>query len=251
MDSFRNRNDNGYPSGRNGQDVQDIRAITLDLDDTLWEIMPVIMRAEQRLYEWYVEHYPRIVEKFDIPDMFELRNDVVAEHKDKLHDLTFIRCETIGRLAREAGYDNFPVDEAFSVFDDARNDLELFHDVRPALESLGQRYRLIAVTNGNANLDKIGIADLFDDCVSARIVGAAKPSPKIFSAAIEVGGAPAAATLHVGDDPHADVQGARGVGMRSVWINRNGHAWPDSLAEPDGTITDLFELDRLLDFADT
>ena len=163
MDSFRIRNDNGYLFGLNGQDVRDIRAITLDLDDTLWEIAPVIMRAEQRLYEWYVEHYPRVVEKFDAADMFELRNDVVAGNKDKLHDLTFIRYAVIEQLGTAAGYDNFPVDEAFAVFDDARNDLELFHDVRPALESLGQRYRLIAVTNGNANLDKIGIADLFDD----------------------------------------------------------------------------------------
>ena len=102
------------------------------------------------------------------------------------------------------------------------------------------------MTNGNANLEKIGIAELFDDFVSARTVGAAKPSPKIFSAAIDAGGASPDETLHVGDDPHVDVHGARGAGMRAVWINRNGHTWPASLDEPDGTISDLFELDRLL-----
>lgn len=229
--------------------MQNIRAITLDLDDTLWEIGPVIQRAEQALYAWYLEHYPRIVETFEIADIFELRNDVVAEHRDKLHDLTFIRCAVIERVASEAGYSNFPVDDAFAVFDDARNDLELFHDVRPALESLRRRCRLVAVTNGNADLDKIGIAELFDDFVSARMAGAAKPSPKIFSAAIEAGGASPADTLHVGDDPHVDVHGARGAGMRAVWINRNGRRWPESLDEPEATIADLFELDRMLDGA--
>ena len=250
MDSFRIRNDNGYPSGPLGQDVQNIRAISLDLDDTLWEIAPVIRRAEQRLHQWYVEHYPRIVEKFDHSDMLELRNAVVGEHKDKRHDLTFIRCAVIERLGAAAGYSNFPVDEAFAVFDEARNDVELFHDVRPALESLGQRFTLIAVTNGNANLEKIGIRQLFDGFVSARKAGAAKPSLTIFSAAIEAGGASAAETLHVGDDPHTDVDGARSAGMRAVWINRKGHAWPGSLTSPDGTVADLFELDRLLDGAD-
>ena len=46
---------------------------------------------------------------------------------------------------------------SFAVFDRYRNDLELFPDVRPALEALSQRFTLIAVTNGNANLDTIGI----------------------------------------------------------------------------------------------
>ena len=45
------------------------------------------------------------------------------------------------------------VDAAFDVFDDARNDLELFPEVRPALESLRKRFVLVAVTNGNANLE--------------------------------------------------------------------------------------------------
>ena len=54
------------PGNRNPVPVNGIRTITLDLDDTLWEIHPVIRRAEKRLYEWLGERYPRITEMFDI-----------------------------------------------------------------------------------------------------------------------------------------------------------------------------------------
>ncbi|MFQ5608672.1 MAG: HAD family hydrolase, partial [Woeseiaceae bacterium] len=209
LNSFLNRDHNGLPFMLRRQYVHDIRTITIDLDDTLWEIMPVIVRAEKRLYEWYGENYPRIVEMFSRRDIMALRDEVVSENRAHLHDLTYLRCAVIAKLGKAAGYVNFPVDDAFAVFDDVRNDIELFTDVRPALTSLGQRYTLIAVTNGNANLDKIGISDLFDGFVSARTAGAAKPSREIFDAAVEAGGAAAGQTLHVGDDPHVDVIGAR------------------------------------------
>lgn len=226
--------------------MRDIRTITLDLDDTLWAIAPVIERAEARLYDWFGVHYPRIVEQFSRTEILELRNDVIDTHRDRLHDLTFLRCAVIEQLGKRAGYSNIPVDEAFAVFDEVRNDLDLYSDVRPALESIGRRFTLIAVTNGNANLDKIGIADLFNGFVSARMAGAAKPATKIFEMAVEAGGASPRETLHVGDDPHTDVDGARDAGLRTAWVNRNGFDWPDQLAAPDATVTDLHELDRLL-----
>lgn len=226
--------------------MQDIRAITLDLDDTLWAIGPVIAKAEAALRDWFAEHYPRIPERFDRRAALELRSEVMAEYIGRAHDLTFLRREVIARMASAAGYVEIDIDAAFSVFDAARNDLELFPDVRPALTSLHARYRLIAVTNGNARLDKIGIGDLFDGFVTARSVGAAKPARPIFDAAVEAGGAPASQTLHVGDHPELDVDGARAAGLKAVWINREGFSWPEEFDAPDEVINDLHELDRLL-----
>ena len=246
MDSFWNRNDNAYAFQPDGQGLQDIRAITLDLDDTLWAIGPVIRRAEQCLHDWYAEHYPRIVEQFDIPSMRALRDEVIAEYPGRNHDLTFIRCAVIEKLGAAAGYSDFPIDTAFAVFDDARNDVELFDDVRPALEALGRRYRLIALTNGNADLGKIGIDAWFDDCVSARSAGAAKPAAQIFHAAVAAAGVDPGQTLHVGDDPHLDVDGARKAGLRAIWVNRDDKPWPDALSAPDGEVSDLLALDRWL-----
>lgn len=226
--------------------MNDIRTITLDLDDTLWEITPVIRRAETRLREWLAERYPRIVDMHQPEDMVELRAQVVAEFEEQSHDLTFIRRQVLARMGVAAGYGDDFVDEAFAVFDRERNTLELFPEVRPALESLASRYTLVAVTNGNARLERIGIDHLFHAVVSARSAGAAKPARPIFDAAVSVGGAAAHETLHVGDHPEFDVHGARAAGLRTAWLNRNGHEWPAALEPPEQTVSNLRELDELL-----
>jgi 2-haloalkanoic acid dehalogenase type II len=226
--------------------VNGIRTITLDLDDTLWDVAPVIRRAESKLTEWLRERYPRIVAMHQPEDIVEVRAQVVVEFEDRAHDLTFIRRQVLARMGVAAGYGDGFVDEAFAVFDRERNTLELFPEVLPALESLASRYKLVAVTNGNAKLERIGIDHLFHAVVSARSAGAAKPAKPIFDAAVSVGGAAAHETLHVGDHPEFDVEGARAAGLRAVWVNRNGHPWPGGLAPPERTIADLRELDQLL-----
>ena len=71
--------------------VNGIRTITLDLDDTLWEIHPLIGRAEKALYEWLGENYPRITEMHTRDDMWEMRKQVGIEFADRSFDLTFMR----------------------------------------------------------------------------------------------------------------------------------------------------------------
>jgi 2-haloalkanoic acid dehalogenase type II len=229
-------------AGRLVPNVKEIRTITVDLDDTLWEIYPVIRRAEQRLRDWLEQHYPRMTEMFALEDIAEVRARVLEMHADMSHDLTFVRRTLLMEMATAAGYSNFLVDDAFAVFEEARNDVEVFPEVRPALRALRERYTLIAVTNGNANLHKIGIADLFDDHVNAAAVGAAKPDRPIFDAAVRAGGASAAETLHVGDHPLYDVHGAREAGLRTVWVNRNDASWPDEFAAPDIEVRHVGEL---------
>ena len=219
--------------------MHDIRVITLDLDDTLWDVWPVIMRAEEAVNEWFAEHYPRIVDLWPPDKVRELRLDVVARHPDRAHDLTFLRKEVIGEMAVAAGYRRDIQDPAFDVFDEHRNRVELYPDARPALERLKAHYTLVAVTNGNARLEKIGIDDLFDDFVSARTAGAAKPSPTIFAAAVAAGGSDSERTLHVGDHPEHDVSGARGMGMRTAWVNRKRESWPDNYEPADLEVSDL------------
>ena len=223
-----------------------IRAITLDLDDTLWDTPPVIRRAEDALRRWLGEHYPRVIEEVPLSRAVEIRQAVVAEHAARAHDLTFLRCEVIRRMGQLAGYKHIDADAAFAVFDEQRNNLELFPDVLPALRSLAASYTLVAVTNGNARLERIGIDDLFDSYVSARTAGAAKPSRRIFDVAVREGGASAAETLHVGDHPEFDVHGAREAGLKATWINRQDAAWPDHLAPPDSVFTNLADLANML-----
>ena len=224
------------------QPVNGIRTITLDLDDTLWDLHPVIRRAEETLSGWLGENYPAITAMFGVEEMRALRKRVREKHADKAHDLTFLRRTVLTEAATAAGYKAFAVDDAFAVFDAVRNDVEMFPESRPALEALADRFTLVAVTNGNANLEMIGIDDLFDGHVNAAMAGAAKPARPIFDAAVEAGGASRAETVHVGDHPLYDVHGAREAGLRAVWVNRNGAAWPTEYELPDAEVHNVGEL---------
>ncbi|MDG2107875.1 MAG: HAD family hydrolase, partial [Woeseiaceae bacterium] len=180
-------------------------------------------------------------------DIREIRSQVVAEFSDCAHDLTFIRRMVLGRVGVAAGYGTEFIDEAFRVFDEVRNDVEIFPGVIPALESLREHFTVIVITNGNANLTSIGISHLFDDVVTAIKAGAAKPASKIFEMAVKLGGAKAEETLHVGDHPRLDVDGARNAGLRTAWVNWNESDWPDEFDLPDIEIAHVCELLRLLD----
>ena len=226
--------------------MNDIRTITFDLDDTLWEIHPVIKRAERDLYEWLGDHYPRITSMFELENIREIREQVINEMPDQAHDLTLLRRVVLERIGRAAGYDTDFIDDAFDVFDEVRNDVDIFPGVIPALEMLREHFVLIAVTNGNANLEKIGIRHLFHDVVTAVTAGAAKPARRIFDAAVLAGGANARQTLHVGDHPEFDVNGARNAGLKTVWVNRDGERWPDESELPDVEVAHVGELPGLL-----
>ncbi len=227
-----------------------IRTITLDLDDTLWDLLPVMKRAERRLYEWLGENYPAITEMFAMEEMRILRKETLEKYPDKLHDLTFLRRTVLTEAATAAGCTEFAVDDAFAVFDEVRNDIDLFPESRPALEALSERFTLVAVTNGNANLAMIGIDHLFDGHVNSAMAGAAKPARPIFDAAVEVGGASRTETVHVGDHPVYDVQGAREAGLRTVWVNRTGARWPAEYEKPDAEVHNVGELVALFAGAD-
>ena len=223
-----------------------IAAITLDLDDTLWPIAPVIARAEERLDAWLKIHCPRAAAAYPVATMRALRERVAAENPHLSHDFTAQRCLSLERALIPHGYTSAQVDAAFAEYYAARNELECYADALPALERLAAHYPLVSLSNGNADLRRIGLDRFFRFSVSARECGVGKPAPAIFHAACDALGLPTHAVLHVGDDAELDVAGAHAAGMRSAWVNRNGAAW--SGAEPPHiSVSNLHELvDRLL-----
>ena len=222
--------------------LQTVKAITLDLDNTLWAIGPVIHRAEDELWQWLAEHYPAIPENFSRDRAAAVRERVVRQHWHKNHDFRFLRKRVLEQMAIESGYTVELVEDAFAVFDAARNRVTLYPDVVNALEQLAARYRVVALTNGNANLTTIGIRHLFHDVVTAVDAGIAKPAPAIFRQAVARAGTTAEETLHVGDDPQTDVAGAAGAGLKSAWMNRERGRWPGDLQAPDITVHTMTEL---------
>lgn len=223
-----------------------VRAICFDLDNTLWDVWPVIMRAEQRMYDFLAQRYPRVVASMTLEMMRTAREQTAAAHPQMRHDFTFLRKQTLRDHAREFGYAEAMVEEAFDAFIQARNEVDLYDDVLPALEQLRGRYRLFTASNGNADLARIGLAHFFERTVAARHVGALKPDPAIFHKVIEGTDLQAPEVVYVGDDPHLDVEGARGAGMQAIWLDREGLQWPAEIAPPAHTIRSLTDLVRLL-----
>jgi FMN hydrolase / 5-amino-6-(5-phospho-D-ribitylamino)uracil phosphatase len=218
------------------------RVISLDLDDTLWPVGPVIAAAEAELCEWLKTRYPRALRGHTVETMRAHRARIAAQYPEQSHDLTFLRRHSLGLQLVAAGYSESLRDEALEVFLVARNRVELYDDVRPALARLRGRYRLFAVSNGNADLERCGVRDLFEGHVSAISAGAAKPDARIFAALCDMAGVAAEEILHVGDDPIADVVGARQAGMQTAWLNRDARVWPVALAPPERTISTLAEI---------
>ncbi len=171
----------------------------------------------------------------------------MQKHWDQSHDFRFLRKTVLEHMAQTVGYSCDLVDDAIDVFDRARNEVELFSDVLPALEALNEHFYLVAVTNGNANLQRIGIRHLFHDVVTAVDVGSAKPARPIFLEAVNRAGVSVEETLHVGDHPEIDIVGAQEAGLRTAWINRNGDGWPEHVAPPDVIVSTIAELLTVLE----
>jgi putative hydrolase of the HAD superfamily len=223
-----------------------VSAICFDLDNTLWDVEPVLMRAERILTDWLKLRYPRIPERFSTSDIFEMRASLLREQPQQAHDLSWLRRETIARLGEAVGYEREMAHEAFALWHTARNQLEPFADVVPALETLKRRYRLATLSNGNADLAKIGLAHHFEVTLSAGALGCAKPDARAYARLADVLTLKPAEILFVGDEPHADVVGPRTAGMQTVWVNRGGVVWPDALPAADACITGLDGLVTLL-----
>jgi putative hydrolase of the HAD superfamily len=223
-----------------------IACVTFDLDDTLWAVGPVILRAEERFYDWLAQRCPRIAEAHDAEALTRHRRAYMQRFPHERHDLTRLRKRWLGHVFETHGYTGQCVEEAFRVFWEQRNAVELFEDVPGAVEALRERFALGVITNGNACVEFIGIGHWFDFVVSAEHAGAAKPAARIFEAALERAGVDAAQVVHVGDDPDNDVRGAAAMGMRTVWVNPGLRPWPGGPA-PDAEIRSVAELPGAVD----
>lgn len=103
----------------------------------------------------------------------------------------------------------------------------VYPEVREVLSELRSRgLRTLIVSNWDASLpgllERLALASLFDDVVVSALVGAAKPSPTIFTEALKRAGVTAGEALHVGDSLVEDYDGARAAGLSALLLDRAG-----------------------------
>ena len=196
-----------------------IKCITFDLDDTLWEIEPVIIKAEIKFYEWFEANYPQAAEKFNIEKLRKLMKQTVIENPEIKHDLTAVRIKAYESIKNLFNFsDTMPMD-AYKYFMRYRNKVTLFHKAEYILSALKKSYIIGTITNGNASLEEIGIKKYFDFEIKASEVGYMKPDKKIFLAAITESKCNPSEIVHVGDSYEKDILGAISSNMNYIWLN--------------------------------
>jgi len=226
-----------------------IKAVLLDLDDTLWPVAPVIAHAEAALFAWMQEHVPTVTAIHNIASLREKRQALVVTNPQFSYDLWALRHRLLQDVFTQHGEDAAKADEAMTVFAAARNQVNLYPDVAPALAQLAQRVKLGTISNGFADLQAIGLAPHFQVSIAAHQFGCAKPDSRIFHAACDELDLSPAEVLYVGDDLLLDVQGAQSAGLMGAWMNRRNLVNDDvrhQHIKPDAEFNDLHDLTQWL-----
>ncbi|MDD0842336.1 HAD family hydrolase [Pseudomonas sp. Gutcm_11s] len=226
-----------------------IRLITFDLDDTLWDVAPVMHGAEAALRDWLAVEAPRLG-PVPIEHLWAIRARLLDADPGLRHRLSELRRRILFHALEDAGYAHGEADElaeqGFQVFLAARHQVQLFPEVHPTLERLALRYTLGVITNGNADVRRLGLADYFRFALCAEELGIGKPDPHPFNTALQRAGMQAAQAVHIGDHPSDDIAGAKSAGLRAIWFNPLGKDWSGETA-PDAQIRSLAELPAVLE----
>ncbi|RMQ49092.1 HAD-superfamily hydrolase [Pseudomonas cichorii] len=225
-----------------------IKLITFDLDDTLWDTAPAIVSAEAVLRDWLSEHAPRLG-PIPVEHLWEIRARLIEAEPTLKHRISALRRRVLFHALQDAGYEDSQAqelaDQSFEVFLHARHQVQIFPEVQPTLEILAKTFTLGVITNGNADVRRLGLADYFAFALCAEDLGIGKPDPAPFLEALKRGNCDASNAIHIGDHPCDDIEGAQRAGMRAIWYNPLGKAW-ESDTLPDAEISSLSQLPEIL-----
>ena len=220
-----------------------IKVLAFDLDDTLWDMVPTLLRAERTLHDWLREHCPR--NQYDMVAMRNIRAELLDEDPALAHRVSDLRRGVICRALEKSGYSAADAaslgDAAFEVFLAARNDVFFFDDALPTVALLAQRYTLGALTNGNSDIARLGLGAYFSFAFTAEKVGRPKPAPDLFLAALAHTGVRPGEMAYVGDHPEQDIAAAHRAGLRTIWVNIRANAFTGAVV-PDQEVRQLRDL---------
>ncbi|MBQ8708684.1 MAG: HAD-IA family hydrolase [Succinivibrionaceae bacterium] len=226
-----------------------ILAITFDLDDTLYDNVPVIARAD-RWFDAALEHHPLLCRRQGVGARFdEIRGSLALEQPRLESDVTLFRTEALRRLFLLFGAGEAQARREAALvarrFIAVRSSFAVPQESLATLRRLGARYRLAAVSNGNADTVRLGLADVFAVCLRADRETLAKPAPDLFLKAAEAMNVRPQQVLHVGDDPVTDVLGARRAGLVACQVGPGRRRMRNRLLA-DIEVDSISELETIL-----
>lgn len=202
--------------------MDNVKALSFDLDDTLYDNGPVIKNAFLALYKFLLEQFPEIQNNYDF-DAFITAAKAIKKSQPLNADLGSLRRQHINQVIKNSGYSkelsSDYTEQAFHVFWQARQQVTLYPNVIKLLEVLATKLPLVTISNGNACTKSIGISQFFQFSINAMETGKPKPDSSMFHLACEKLSIEPNQLVHIGDSLTLDVSAATLAGCRSVWFN--------------------------------
>ncbi|MBP2169213.1 putative hydrolase of the HAD superfamily [Erwinia toletana] len=205
--------------------LRPIKAITFDLDDTLYDNSEVIRRTTKESHAFLQGYHPALADF--TPQQYQvLRDKLLQQEPEIYHDVSEWRRRAVAEAMLSIG---LPAAEAekgsravMANFAHWRSQIEVPQETHQTLAALAQRVPLVAITNGNAEPHLCGLDSYFKFILRAGPHGRAKPYDDMYQLAAQKLDLPLENILHVGDDLTTDVAGSVRCGMQACWINLRG-----------------------------
>jgi len=200
-----------------------IKAISFDLDDTLYDNKPIIIAAELAQFDYIKKHVSQ-AETTTCQQWVEYRFDLLKKQPQLRHDMTLLRSHAIEQQLLSLGVNQVDAKrhslKAFDAFYQQRNQIVVAPSVLDTLAGLANKYPLIAITNGNADIHAFGLDKYFEFALLSGQNGMAqKPSRQMFDIGCDKLGIKTQNLLHIGDSLYSDVGGAINANAMAGWIN--------------------------------
>ncbi|MDC1319220.1 HAD-IA family hydrolase [Litorivicinus sp.] len=229
--------------------IRDIRALTFDLDNTLWETDISILNAEAVMASHLRNLAPEAwMADFTLENFRKIRALVVTNHSEISHNFSAVRRKTLALWFQSKGakvsQSEDLADEGFRAFYRERQNVTPYADAESTLEALARKYPIGAITNGNADVMEMSLGRFFQFSLQAQEFPKAKPHPMMFKEALTRFAIEPHHCLHIGDNLEHDIVGAQAAGMKAAWINTRQHSAAHVVA--DITIESLRDLLKYL-----
>ncbi len=203
-----------------------IKAISFDLDDTLYANRPVMQAAEVKMRHFFTELFAQQAATglvFDHVFWQPFKQQAINNSPDLAHDVVALRVTSYFLGACALGYSQQEADkkaqQAMQYFVQVRSEFVVPQASCQLLAQLSEKYPLVAISNGNVDTNAIGIRGYFHQVFHAANGVKQKPDPQMFTMACQSLAIAPEQLLHVGDCGRADIQGALNAGCQAAWLS--------------------------------
>lgn len=230
------------------------KAISFDLDDTLYDNHPIIESAELAFIDYLNKNFSELAE-LTRKQWLLYKNLEIKQFPELTHDVSRARQQTLSRVMTIYGIPQFKALEyakqAFAHFIKLRSAFTVPKESIQLLEKIRQSYPVIAITNGNVDEFQIQLDDKFEFILKAGGGFKSKPQGDLFIEAARRLNINVSDILHVGDHLISDVYGAQNNGAQAVWFNPNRQSLSGARLLPAVEISRLDHLYKLLQLPST